>query len=816
MSRELTNEIDSAELMFEGEHRPDRAQPSNPFSIVNSVLRGRYLMTAVLAVVAMGIGGPIGYHLPKLSYESTGILCIQPKLPRILYENEQNGGAMPMFDEYVESQVSLIESQRVIDLAMQNPAWSALHRGLAPEDVARFTKSLAVLHARNSEIIVVNFTDHDPDTAQIAVNAILDAYQHLFDETDSETSSQRLQALEAYRVTLADELKGLNDQITAIGNKYGSSMLDKLYQNKLDGLNKLETQLIQAELATKMGQSARPAATAAPAAQDDAVLALKSPEIRELLTSKRDLQRKVALDSLRLGEGHQAVIEDKTSLAAVNQQIQELLESYRKLGPENLAIDKALTSLEAPKSVEQLQKEEDGIRSLYEKAQKETTDMGRDCVAVDSLRADANTLEQRLSEAKQRIENLNIESTVGGRITIESRSDKPLAPISDKRLAVAAMGAMGSAGLVVGAVVLVGLLNRKVRHISDLSCTLQLCNRVLGVLPDLRGNNLIDPEEEAVAAHSVHQIRSLLQGRHAASTKQSFAVTSPSSGSGKTSLLIALGLSFAASGSKTLLIDCDIVGGGLTAKMKRVMYQHLGYSLCRAGLITDEQLKAGLKLARKTGKRIGEALIEMQVVTPQQVQDALDAQPMTTMGLQEALHGEPINECFAATATPGLFVMPLGSAEDHHVGQLSRVGLGHLIDQAKSWFDVVLIDTGPALGSLEASVAAVVADQTIFVVSRGEHHSALLRAANYLVNTGANLTGIVLNRADSEDIMTSGYSSSTKRSSVKSSRVSVKKLELQPTEHQSLQLGPVGSAVFSRTNTDRRPNRTAFESIQSN
>ena len=49
--------------------------------------------------------------------------------------------------------------------------------------------------------------------------------------------------------------------------------------------------------------------------------------------------------------------------------------------------------------------------------------------------------------------------------------------------------------------------------------------------------------------------------------KRAFSVTSASSGDGKTSLTLALGLSFAASGSRTLLIDSDLVGAGLTARL---------------------------------------------------------------------------------------------------------------------------------------------------------------------------------------------------------------------------------------------------------
>jgi len=90
---------------------------------------------------------------------------------------------------------------------------------------------------------------------------------------------------------------------------------------------------------------------------------------------------------------------------------------------------------------------------------------------------------------------------------------------------------------------------------------------LLGILPNLP-DLLTDPRQAAVAAHCVHQIRTLLQIRVQAEDNQVFAVTSASPGDGKTSLTLALGLSFAASGCNTLLIDCDLVGGALTRRLK--------------------------------------------------------------------------------------------------------------------------------------------------------------------------------------------------------------------------------------------------------
>src|SRR5204863_9112175 len=88
---------------------------------------------------------------------------------------------------------------------------------------------------------------------------------------------------------------------------------------------------------------------------------------------------------------------------------------------------------------------------------------------------------------------------------------------------------------------------------------------LLGILPNLP-DRLTDPAQAATAAHCVHQIRTMLQ-INSSEDRKVYAVTSASPGDGKTSLTLALGLSFAASGSRTLLIDCDLVGAGLTSRL---------------------------------------------------------------------------------------------------------------------------------------------------------------------------------------------------------------------------------------------------------
>jgi Mrp family chromosome partitioning ATPase len=304
-----------------------------------------------------------------------------------------------------------------------------------------------------------------------------------------------------------------------------------------------------------------------------------------------------------------------------------------------------------------------------------------------------------------------------------------------------------------------------------------------------------------MAAHSVHQIRTSLVGRHREETRQVFTITSPSPDSGKTSLTLALGLSFAASRSRALLIDCDFIGGGLTSKMKMITRRRLGHILRREGVITTPQLVEALKIRARDRSRLGDVLVALGYATQREVDDALELQRQSLVGLREAMLGDPPQECFAETGTPGLYVMPLGSAGPQHVGELSYPVLRGVIEQVRRWFDVIIIDTGPILGSLEASIAALVADEVVLTVARGEERGKVQRSLEQLTQSGVSVAGIVLNRAEVPDIVASGYSSSISRRSSETENLHD---QLSLVDHKNLRLGPIGSAVAALATSPSR------------
>jgi capsular exopolysaccharide synthesis family protein len=332
---------------------------------------------------------------------------------------------------------------------------------------------------------------------------------------------------------------------------------------------------------------------------------------------------------------------------------------------------------------------------------KETEKLGYLQRQIDKAKAAIVDQNEKLKEANRELEKLRFQQESIGDVTIISEGNSPTLAI-DNRIKFGLLGFMAGGGLPVALLLLVGLMDRRYRYSDEPGVDVTGIT-LLGILPNLP-DRLSDPEQAAIAAHCVHQIRTMLQingstlgtGGTAAdemAERRVFAVTSASPGDGKTSLTLALGLSYAACGTQTLLIDCDLVGGGLTSRMN----------------------------------------------------------VNASEGVLEAIADRALLSYVRTTDIADVSILPVGGARGHHASTLSPGALRRLIDEAKKHFEVILIDTGPILGSIEASLVCAAADGVVLTVARGQQRPMVEKALSHLAAIGARLAGVVFNRAQTSD-----------------------------------------------------------------
>jgi succinoglycan biosynthesis transport protein ExoP len=787
-------ELRHNDVLDENGHTP----PINPVERIRSLLRGRYWIAIGLGIVLAVIFGVIGAIEGKVQYESQAQIRVKPNVTVVMYQAADPDKEMPqMFNSYVGTQAELLQSQRVLDLAMSSDTWKQTGYGTDPDVIEEIQKDLTITHDPNSFLITVQFIGAKPVAAQEALQAILDAYKKLYAEADTDSSQKRLDVLDSVRDNLSAQYMAKKQQVMAAAQDVGTTDLDKQYDFENDELNRYDTTLKDLELQSAMASASTATTRSTGHGLDADDIAGQDRQMADMIAQRRALDQTMA--SLQMQgylQDHPKVKEVRAELASLDQSIKQRVDDYnKKLASGLVAMESnASGGTENPLghlTPDELQAQRDKVRELYNEAKKDLLVLGNKRLQIQGFKDEETDAKAKLDEVQTRIDQINVENNISGRIDIDQASE-PQVFKKTRPIKFAGLGVFGGLCLGFGIVLIYGLMDRSFRSPADAKMHMQ-SSPMLGILPNLP-DDLSDPEQAAVTAHYVHQIRTLLQIWDSGRGKQVFSVTSPVSGTGKTSLTLALGVSFAAA-SKTLLIDCDLVGGGLTQRTNTMVKRKIGRILQKEGLLTDRQLEEALRLANGSRRRLGEILVELGYLKDSELTQALVTQQKGNVGLIDALNGENLDDCIAETGIANLSILTLGSASAQHISRMTPQAIRKLLDQCRERFDTVLIDSGPIPGSLEASAVASEVDGVILCVSRGEQRPLAERCVQHLHALGARVAGIVFNRARSEDMVLDG--TTIRASQPMSSDAG--------TMRQSARFGPMARAVASgAVNPDER------------
>lgn len=115
-------------------------------------------------------------------------------------------------------------------------------------------------------------------------------------------------------------------------------------------------------------------------------------------------------------------------------------------------------------------------------------------------------------------------------------------------------------------------------------------------------------------------------------------------------------------------------------------------------------------------------------------------------GLTNVLAGQAsFAEAVQATSKAGISVLPAGAAPPQPAALLSSPNLARLIDEAKSMFDIVLIDSPPVIGFGDPLLLAAQVEIVVFVIHADTSRPARVRTAvDKFANQGSRPLGAIL------------------------------------------------------------------------
>jgi capsular exopolysaccharide synthesis family protein len=564
--------------------------------------------------------------------------------------------------------------------------------------VAAIAGALKVQPVERTNLVTVSIVDADAQLATQIVDTLTKTFV-------SNTTSYQNRGSQQAAETLSRQISEIQVNIKqAEDARLNYLKLHHLPLEKGDGRNitadrlaKLSSQLLDAENDRKQIEATYEAAKATK--DPSAVPSTRSSqEIQELRKTIHQLEQKRT--SLL-----QTYTPEWPEVKKVESEIRELQNEIAKTSTE--AVSAMQSQLDAAV------KRETKLRDAYYKEQAAANSQTQDGIALSNLnqqieinRQVYNTLYQRLTEMQVN----SIDKSV--RVGIVTPAVVPTAPVGPARgskiIVVFIISLMGGVGLAF----LVDQFDNTLKSAEDVARHVAL--PTLALIPAngenrngrLKGKFLRRRTEEtqttALALSADlrspraeayrHLLASLLftaPGR----TPRTILVTSGSPLEGKTTISVNTALTFAQTGAKVLLIDCDL-------RRPRV-HRHLGLENS-AGLTTY-----------LSGRQDIDSLIQTH---------------------------EPYPNLKVITAGP----MPTNPA-DFLTSTEMRILLKVVGDQ----FDHVVIDSPPAISFADASIVGALVDGVV-IVAHGDHSSrrAVRRVKQRLESVGANVYGVVLNQVN--------------------------------------------------------------------
>lgn len=683
-------------------------RPVQPLDRVRRLLRGRTTLAVVLSIVGALIFAAVGWASQDREYQANGWVRIEPQ------QQLPTGNSEPVqaYRQFMHSEVKVIENLPIAGMAMEQPVWK---EQVGDEwDAGAVAQCTDAKYTNEDSYIYISFRHSDPRIAEAGATAVIQAYEKFFLQRREKASSQTIEAMSGTIAKLQDEIDKLEAQIEEHSKVYGG--IEDL-QNRRTNLE-MDERRVRGELRT-VTQNLEFATATRDRVRSDAPLSIEQlvpgdPELVQRMADLEKLKLRRA-DSIALAKGmnHSEVKALNSLIAAAEADIEQIAQRVRAsyFGEIPDGEGKGTIALTTG-YIDSLQLQQQWRTADLDRIQEDLAAVAGDKRKLDDLTSQLNARKLQHTDLQNRLDNQQRNSEFQQQLANIEAYPPPAetaAVAKDRRKHMALAGGLVGFALPLGVIILIGLVDRRFRYSEDAA---EAADRVtlLGILPNLP-DRLSDPNQASIAAHCVHQIRTMLQINHGSDESRAFAITSASRGDGKTSLALALGLSYAASGARTLLVDTDLQHGGLSMRL---------------GVSSDE-------------------------------------------GIMDALAGADLLRYVCETDVTDLAILPIGRAASNHAGAFSPAAVLHMLDQAKRHFDVIICDTGPILGSIESTPIASAVDGVVLAVSRGQSRPLVSKALGHLESVGATIAGVVFNRAQAADFERSVSGMNLRNGSTRSS-----------------------------------------------
>jgi capsular exopolysaccharide synthesis family protein len=707
------------------------------FAAAVEVARRRYAVFLIVFVLTLVLSAALVLHQTPAYTASAGVMMDPRQLQLFQTNVSPNVSAdQSLSTEAVATQVALIQSrsmaEQVVDLLHleKDPLLGTGNSGLrndivrgvmglfgaapappvlTPEEKRLLTVADVMAHLEAQRlgytyVINISYTDPSAEKAALITNAFANAYIQQSLQTKSDANRQASGYLDSRVRELSDQAAA--DATAVQQYKISHNLLGAegatLTQQEISNLN----QQVAAARAESASDQARLDTARAQVSKgsngDDVGAVLGSPVVETLRSQRAQVSGQLAELNSRYGPRYPDVLKAQQQLQDLDVQI-------------NAEIQRVISNMQATSQVSARR-----LASL-----EGTLNQSRGTLATDTRSiAGLVQLQQKAAASQTLYDNylarfkeiMTSAGTEQSDARILSHAQAPNKPSSPRLLLDAALALIVASifGFIAG--VIAELLDKSFGNGLELERRVHApCIGSIPLLASVAKGARQPPVEYIVAnpfsvfAESfrnlkVSIVQSSAQRPARAGHGTILAVTSPLTGEGKTTTSVCLGETSSLQGARTIVVDCD--------------------------------------LRRRSLQRF------------------VDQGPAA--GLVEVVHGDiALDDAVVVDELTGVHYLPLSHGKLTASDIFGSVAMDALLDQLRSRYDFIILDTAPLLALADARTLAAKCDAVILLCSwRKTPEDAVKSAIRLLRAAGAPLAGISLTRVDVRKQAAQGYGDS--------------------------------------------------------
>ncbi len=597
-----------------------------------------------------------------------------------------------------------------------------------------FHRKLSVAPINGTRLIHISYESHDPKLAAAIVNALIDGYKTQYFKSHYDATSEVSSWLTSQLSDLKANVQKSEEKLADFERKTGmlslsmmlgstsggpgnsAGTLHSVVIEKLDALNEeltaAEANRIQKEAVYRLAASSNGDGLIALASNSGSGQAQMSSSsmtelavLGQIYTQQNALKMSLSLDSVSMDKNNRHIRELETQIAEGENQIRSVLQRITHLAGADLQLAR---------------RTEQGIQRQFDQQQTEAGKLNKETIEYSVLSQEALSHKKLYEDLYTRLQEANVAAGIKAtNITVEDPArveGRPVRPVKTTNLAAGL-----SLGLFCGILIAFTLDRLDNTIVDPLEVEEITAAPVIGIIPIFRKKarlpyggyaikrQKLEPKPKtpegaptlpwilehpnSEAAECFRALRTSILLSRAGGAVKILLITSCVPGEGKSTISSNLGISFAQHGKKVVIVESD---------MRR------------------PSMKDRMSVSNKAG--LSNVLAGMR--------------PLDEV-LQRGVH-HPNLDVLSAGPRPPLPSEVLGSA-----------AFDELLTTLKSQYDLVIIDSPPALAVTDAVSIGFKSDATIWVATAGVVTRAqLARAAQIIDRSRIPVIGFVFNRMD--------------------------------------------------------------------